>query len=104
MQPMTTIEEIEKWRIGKGLTRKEFSEALGCSYTGLLDVLNRKRPLSRSMSKRIEALMSNSPRGLDIVLPPTEMAKLKEIAAERNITPAELAEKIIASILGLFVK
>lgn len=101
---MTTIDEIERWRTGQGMSRKELAEALGCSYTGLLDVLNRKRPLSRSMSTRVETLMSSSPPGLNIVLPPSEMAKLKEVAAERNVTPTELAEKIIANMLGMFGK
>lgn len=56
------------------------------------------------MSTRIETLMSSSPPGLNIVLPPSEMAKLKEVAAERNVTPTELAEKIIANMLGMFGK
>lgn len=95
-------EEIKAEMTALCLTAKELAQEAQTNYSMLTQVLNGKRPLTASMSKRLAAALGRKAnKGLVFSLPEETESKLVALARERGITPSQAAERLLERVLNI---
>lgn len=98
---MLTVDEIEKWRVARGLTCKELAEQIGANYFHLAAVLRGERPLSQKMEAAIQGVMTAEPEGLKVAIAPQYEELLRTWANTAGISVEKLVHELLTEALHM---